>query len=99
MGRLRSAVQRNRRSWAVPSSASGRCGASRPALHLGAEVRAFCPPLSTTDRRDMSGTGRKLSDDIYLLGDLLGKVIRSQAGEEAFALEERNRALGKYFRP
>ena len=31
---------------------------------------------------------QKLSDDIYLLGDLLGDVIRSQAGSEAFALEE-----------
>ena len=46
----------------------------------------------------MAGTGRKLSDDIYLLGDLLGEVIRSQAGDEAFALEERIRALGKDFR-
>src|SRR5688572_24829306 len=46
----------------------------------------------------MAGTGRKLSDDIYLLGDLLGEVIRSQAGDDAFALEERIRALGKDFR-
>jgi phosphoenolpyruvate carboxylase len=46
----------------------------------------------------MAGAGRKLSDDIYLLGDLLGDVIRSQAGDEAFALEERIRALGKDFR-
>ena len=46
----------------------------------------------------MAAPGRKLSDDIYLLGDLLGDVIRSQAGDEAFALEERIRALGKDFR-
>ncbi|HEV2108997.1 MAG TPA: phosphoenolpyruvate carboxylase [Thermomicrobiales bacterium] len=42
--------------------------------------------------------GRSISDDIYLLGDLLGQVIRSQAGEEAFLLEERARALGKSLR-
>lgn len=41
---------------------------------------------------------RSISDDIYLLGDLLGQVIRSQAGEEAFSLEERARALGKSLR-
>src|SRR4051794_20853105 len=43
-------------------------------------------------------SGRTLSNDIYLLGDLLGQAIRTQAGEEAFALEERVRALGKGFR-
>ena len=42
--------------------------------------------------------GRTLSDDIYLLGDLLGQVIRVQAGDAAFDLEEEVRALGKLFR-
>ena len=42
--------------------------------------------------------GRTLSDDIYLLGDLLGEVIRTQAGEKAYHLEEDVRALGKAFR-
>jgi phosphoenolpyruvate carboxylase len=42
--------------------------------------------------------GRTLSDDIYLLGDLLGEVIRTQAGKAAFDLEEEVRALGKAFR-
>ncbi len=42
--------------------------------------------------------GRTLSDDIYLLGGLLGRVIRTQAGEAAFDLEEEVRALGKAFR-
>ncbi|MDQ2682419.1 MAG: hypothetical protein M3Y37_02725, partial [Chloroflexota bacterium] len=46
----------------------------------------------------MTQAGRTLSDDIYLLGDLLGEVIQSQAGADAFALEERVRALGKEFR-
>jgi len=46
----------------------------------------------------MAHTTRTLSDDIYLLGDLLGDVIQSQAGAEAFALEELVRALGKEFR-
>ena len=46
----------------------------------------------------MEGSTRTLSDDIYLLGDLLGDVIQSQAGANAFALEEEVRALGKDFR-
>ncbi|HEV2068099.1 MAG TPA: phosphoenolpyruvate carboxylase, partial [Thermomicrobiales bacterium] len=41
---------------------------------------------------------RSISDDIYLLGDVLGQVIRSQAGEDAFQLEERARAFGKSHR-
>jgi phosphoenolpyruvate carboxylase len=41
---------------------------------------------------------RTLSDDIYLLAGLLGEVIQAQAGEEAFALEERVRAHGKAYR-
>jgi hypothetical protein len=38
---------------------------------------------------------KELSADIHLLGDLLGKVIRRQAGVEIFELEERFRALSK----
>src|SRR5680860_868405 len=41
---------------------------------------------------------RAISDDIYLLGGLLGEVIRAQAGEQAFELEERVRALAKAHR-
>jgi phosphoenolpyruvate carboxylase len=37
----------------------------------------------------------RLSATIRFLGDMLGEVIRDQAGEEAFALEERVRKLGK----
>ena len=36
-----------------------------------------------------------LSDDIHLLGDILGQVIRQQAGIALFDLEERIRALTK----
>ena len=36
-----------------------------------------------------------LSFDIHLLGDLLGKVIRRQAGVDVYDLEERFRALSK----
>ncbi len=43
-------------------------------------------------------TERTISDDIYLLGGILGEVIRTQAGEDAFALEEEVRALGKAYR-
>jgi len=46
----------------------------------------------------MGDSARTLSDDIYLLGDLLGDVIQSQAGQDDFALEEEVRALGKEFR-
>ncbi|MGH2558458.1 MAG: phosphoenolpyruvate carboxylase [Thermomicrobiales bacterium] len=44
------------------------------------------------------GRSRTLSDDVFLLGDLLGEVIRIQAGQNAFDLEEDVRALGKRFR-
>ena len=37
----------------------------------------------------------RLSEDIHLLGDVLGHVIRRQAGIEIFELEERIRALSK----
>jgi phosphoenolpyruvate carboxylase len=36
-----------------------------------------------------------LSDDIHLLGDILGRVIRRQSGVATFELEERIRALTK----
>src|SRR3954454_1162390 len=41
---------------------------------------------------------RTLSNDIFFLGDLLGEAITAQAGADAFALEEKVRALGKAFR-
>ncbi|MCP4359493.1 MAG: phosphoenolpyruvate carboxylase [Chloroflexi bacterium] len=37
----------------------------------------------------------QLSEDIHLLGDILGRVIRHQSGIEIFELEERIRALTK----
>ena len=40
----------------------------------------------------------RLSATIHFLGDLLGAVIREQAGAAAFALEERVRALAKELR-
>ena len=36
-----------------------------------------------------------LSEDIHLLGDILGRVIRRQAGIDLYALEERIRSLAK----
>src|SRR6476469_9841026 len=42
-------------------------------------------------------TGR-LSATIHFFGDLLGRVIREQAGEATFALEEEVRALAKEVR-
>ncbi len=44
-----------------------------------------------TDRNDKDA----LSQDIHLLGDILGRVIRRQAGIEIYELEERIRALTK----
>jgi len=41
---------------------------------------------------------RTLHDDIELLGGLLGEAIRAQEPAQAFALEERARALGKALR-
>src|SRR5687768_6027793 len=41
---------------------------------------------------------RTLSDDVYLLAGLLGEVLRAQAGQAAFDLEEDVRALAKEFR-
>ena len=38
---------------------------------------------------------QKLSDDIHLLGNVLGKVIRQQAGIDIYEMEERLRALTK----
>ncbi len=38
---------------------------------------------------------KALSADIHLLGDILGKVIRRQAGVDIYELEERFRALSK----
>jgi phosphoenolpyruvate carboxylase len=38
---------------------------------------------------------KELSEDIHLLGDLLGRVIRHQSGIDVFELEERIRALTK----
>ena len=41
---------------------------------------------------------RSLSDDIFLLGGILGDVIQAQAGLAAFELEESVRGLSKAFR-
>ena len=38
---------------------------------------------------------KQLSNDIHLLGDILGRVIRQQAGIDIFDLEERIRAIAK----
>jgi phosphoenolpyruvate carboxylase len=42
-----------------------------------------------------SKSQKQLSEDIHLLGDILGQVIRRQAGVELFELEEGVRALAK----
>jgi phosphoenolpyruvate carboxylase len=44
------------------------------------------------------GARDRLSETIHFLGDILGAVIREQAGDAAFVLEERVRALAKDLR-
>jgi phosphoenolpyruvate carboxylase len=49
----------------------------------------------TDARRDDPDAQLRLSATIHFFGDLLGRVIRAQAGEATFELEERVRALAK----
>ncbi|MDQ3540634.1 MAG: phosphoenolpyruvate carboxylase [Chloroflexota bacterium] len=51
-----------------------------------------------TRKTGHAAVDRSLSDDVYLLAGLLGEVIQSLAGEDAFALEEEVRALAKQLR-
>jgi len=54
---------------------------------------------STLEQPQPSQAGdRSLSDDIFLLGDILGEIIRHSDGAEGFELEERARRLAKAFR-
>ena len=53
--------------------------------------------LDDARARDLSG-GRSLSDDIFLLGGILGEIIRHCDGPEGFELEEQARRLAKAFR-
>src|SRR5438477_571900 len=52
----------------------------------------------TALQRQPNGDRDRLSATIHFLGDLLGKVIREQAGAAAFDLEERVRGLAKDLR-
>ncbi|MBA2470374.1 MAG: phosphoenolpyruvate carboxylase [Chloroflexia bacterium] len=55
--------------------------------------------MATVTRRTGEATfDRTLSDDVYLLAGLLGDVIQSLAGSDAFELEEEVRALAKELR-
>ena len=53
--------------------------------------------MSVTQRQPADSRDR-LSATIHYLGDILGTVIREQAGDTAFALEEQVRALAKELR-
>src|SRR5215213_10018674 len=52
----------------------------------------------TALQRQPNGDRDRLSATIHFLGDLLGSVIRGQAGAAAFDLEERVRGLAKDLR-
>src|SRR4051812_4763783 len=52
----------------------------------------------TALQRQPNGDRDRLSATIHFLGDILGEVIREQAGPAAFALEERVRGLAKDLR-
>lgn len=54
--------------------------------------------MAQEQERMESSRSRTLSDDVYLLAGLLGDVITSMAGEDAFALEETARTLAKRLR-
>jgi len=55
--------------------------------------------MATATKRTGEATfDRTLSDDVYLLAGLLGDVIQSVAGPEAFELEEQVRSLAKELR-
>src|SRR6185369_12469933 len=45
--------------------------------------------------RCAGGIHERLREDVRLLGDLLGEILRSQEGVELYALVERVRALAK----
>src|SRR5687767_14845188 len=51
--------------------------------------------MSGVTMAEATKTTSELSEDIHLLGDLLGQVIREQHGEEAFALVEKVRQDAK----
>jgi phosphoenolpyruvate carboxylase len=53
---------------------------------------------TATKRKGAATFDRTLSDDVYLLAGLLGDVIQSLAGPDAFELEENVRALAKELR-
>ncbi len=53
---------------------------------------------TATRRTGEAAFDRTLSDDVYLLAGLLGDVIQSLAGAEAFELEEEVRSLAKEMR-
>src|SRR5690606_34916375 len=62
-------------------------------------VRSTRGIMTAAVRRDGAARyDRTLSDDIYLLAGILGDVITSLAGDEAFALEEEVRSLAKDLR-
>ena len=52
----------------------------------------------TALQRQPNGERDRLSATIHFLGDLLGNVIREQAGTSAFDLEEQVRSLAKDLR-
>jgi phosphoenolpyruvate carboxylase len=58
-----------------------------------AVTRPPAPPPEA--RADRGGIHDRLRDDVRLLGDLLGEILRGQEGNELFALVEKVRALAK----
>lgn len=60
--------------------------------------RMQIPMVDSTSMTGQAAVDRSLSDDVYLLAGLLGDVIQSIAGAEAFVLEEEVRALAKQLR-
>jgi len=67
-------------------------------MDLGMSVEMRIKMATATRRTGEAAFDRTLSDDVYLLAGLLGDVIQSLAGADAFELEEEVRSLAKEMR-
>jgi len=78
-----------------------RSDGTAESLHLNGGGEAPDPGLQASggevrpERADRGGIHDRLRDDVRLLGDLLGEILRGQEGNDLYALVEKVRALAK----